>query len=219
MRTRLPWLPLLALCAWAMDSLHAAPTAPQPTPAASAPNAFGSTALPLGPNRFSARWQRVASAGRTQQLAQLVSPARLMAAAEQAGFVNAALNRRIRFRPDGGRGDHWSTAGETLDRATGDCEDYAIAKMQALKALGVPAGSLFVTIGRDNAVGQAHAVLLLRVGHRFWVMDNRSDRLIPDSQFRDFLPMISFRADGKSWLHGYAQKPLRMAQNGRPTAG
>ncbi len=217
MRTRLPWLPLLALCAWAMDPLYAASAVPQPTPAASVPNAFGSIALPLGPNRYSARWQRVASAGGSDELAAITLPARTLDRAGQARFVNAALNRRIAYRAD--KGDHWSTANETLARAGGDCEDYAIAKLHALRALGVPASDLFLILGRDTAVRQAHAVLLIRVGHRFWVMDNRSARLIPDNQFRDFSPIISFRADGKSWLHGYARKPLRMAQNGRPTAG
>jgi predicted transglutaminase-like cysteine proteinase len=184
---------------------------------AAAPHAFGSVALPLGPNRFSSRWHRVALAGGSPQLVQIIAPARSMDAKGQAQFVNAALNRRIGFRPD--HGDRWSTAGETLARAAGDCEDYAIAKMQALKELGVPASDLFVTIGRDNAFRQAHAVLLLRAGGRFWVMDNRSDRLIPDSQFLDFHPIISFRSDGRSWLHGYARGTRQIAQNGRPAAG
>ena len=121
----------------------------------------------------------------------------------QARFVNAALNQRIGFRPD--QGDRWATVGETLSSAAGDCEDYAIAKMHALRALGVPERDLFLTLGRDNAVRQAHAVLLVRVSGQYWVMDNRTDRLIPHEQFRDFSPMISLRADGKSWLHGYAR--------------
>ena len=74
--------------------------------------------------------------------------------------------------------------------------------MHALKQLGVSERDLFLTVGQDTAVRRPHAVLLLRAGGRFWVLDNRSDRPIPDSQFRDFTPMISFRADGKSWLHG-----------------
>lgn len=209
LRSRFSWAPLIALAAWAMAPLNAAP-APQSSPvAASSPNAFGSVALPLGPNRFSERWRQAAAPGRSPQLLQLISPARSLDGPSQARFVNAALNRRIEFRSD--KGDRWSTAGETLNRAAGDCEDYAIAKMQALKALGVSERDLFLTIGKDHAARQHHAVLLLRANGRFWVMDNRSDRLIPDSQFRDFMPIISFRADGKSWLHGFARRKFREA--------
>ena len=128
----------------------------------------------------------------------------------QARFVNAALNRRIEFRPD--KGDRWSPAGETLSRSAGDCEDYAIAKMHALRELGVPDRDMFLTLGRDTAVRQAHAVLLVRLAGQYWVMDNRTDRLIPHEQFRDFAPIISLRADGKSWLHGYARSSASKAR-------
>lgn len=199
MRTRISWLPLLALCAWAIDPISASPAVPQRMTAA-APNAFGSIALPLDSNQFSNRWNRVAAASSSPKLSELITPARAMTRPGQFRFVNAAVNRSVEFRPD--QGDRWSTADETLRRAAGDCEDYVIAKMQALKALGVPERDMFLTVGQDDAARQAHAVLLVRAGGQFWVMDNRSDRLIADSQFRDFKPMISFRADGKSWLHG-----------------
>lgn len=203
MRTRISWLPLLALCAWAIDPLSASPAVPQRM-ATAAPNAFGSIALPLGSNQLSDRWNRVAAARNSTRLGELITPARAMTRPSQVKFVNAAVNRSIEFRPD--MGDRWSTADETLSRAAGDCEDYVIAKMQALKALGVPEREMFLTVGQDDAARQAHAVLLIRVGDQFWVMDNRSDRLITDSQFRGFKPMISFRADGKSWLHGFKHR-------------
>jgi predicted transglutaminase-like cysteine proteinase len=196
--TRITWLLLLALSALAAKPLQALPSLPDK--AASAPNAFGSVALPLGPNKFSERWRRVASAGSSARLSEIIAPARALDATRQARFVNAALNHKIEFQPE--RGDRWSTPAETLGSAAGDCEDYAVAKMHALKQLGVNERDLFLTVGQDTATRQAHAVLLMRAGNRFWVMDNRSDRLIPDSQFRDFTPMVSFRADGKSWLHG-----------------
>lgn len=200
-------LSLAALCACAIEPVAATPPRGQPAPATLGPDAFGSVALPLGPNRFSQRWRRAASGGGPPRLIELISPARGMNRAGQARFVNAALNRRIAFRPDDG--DRWSTASETMSRAAGDCEDYAIAKMQALRALGVPDQDLFLTIGQDLAVRQAHAVLLVRVGGRFWVLDNRHDRLIPDDQYRDFMPTLSLRADGKSWLHGFRRQDRR----------
>ena len=201
MRSGASWLSLVALCTCAIEPVAAKPAKVQPPPAVTGPDAFGSVALPLGPNRFTQRWSRAASGGGPPRLIELISPARGMDRSRQARFVNAALNRQISFRADDG--DRWSTASETMSRAAGDCEDYAIAKMQALRQLGVPDRDLFLTIGQDLAVRQAHAVLLVRVGGRFWVLDNRHDRLVPDDQYRDFMPTLSLRADGKSWLHGF----------------
>lgn len=201
MRSGACWLPLVALCAGASEPASGSPVKSAPAAAASSPDAFRSVALPLGPNRFSQRWRRAAAGGGSPRLIELISPARRMNRPAQAYFVNAALNRRIVFRPEAG--DRWSTASETLSRSTGDCEDYAIAKMQALRALGVPDRDLFVTIGQDLAVRQAHAVLLVRLGGRFWVLDNRHDAPMLDDRYRDFMPTLSLSPDGKSWLHGF----------------
>lgn len=213
MRSGLCLLPLVALCAGASDPSLAARVKASRSVATAGPDAFGSVALPLGPNRFSQRWRRAAADG-SPRLIEMISPARRMDRAGQARFVNAALNRRIAFRSD--TGDRWSTARETISRSAGDCEDYAIAKMQALRALGVPDNDLFLTIGQDLAVRQAHAVLLVRVGGHFWVLDNRHDRLIPDDQYRDFMPTLSLRADGKGWLHGFRRGASRAGSNGAP---
>jgi predicted transglutaminase-like cysteine proteinase len=207
MRSGACLLPFVALCASAIEPAAATPAKTPPVASIAGPDAFGSVALPLGPNRYTQRWRRAAAGGGPPRLIELISPARQMNRSGQAHFVNAALNRRIAFRPDAG--DRWSTASETIDRAAGDCEDYAIAKMQALRALGVPDGDLFLTIGQDLVARQAHAVLLVRVGGRFWVLDNRHDRLIPDDQYRDFMPTLSLRADGKSWLHGFRRGARR----------
>lgn len=173
-------------------------------PAAAAPNAFGSVGLALGRNRYSERWQRVALDGGPGELARLVQPARALGPAAKAAFVNAALNRRIRYRFDTDpSGDRWASAAETLGKGSGDCEDYVIAKMHALRRLGVPARDLYMTIGQEGTAGAAHAVLLVRVGGGLFVLDNRSDRLIPESRYRGFYPVISFSAAGGSWLHGY----------------
>lgn len=212
MPSRFAWRPLV-LCALALDATLGPASANSATATSSTSHAFGSVVLPLGSNRYSSRWHRVSSAGSSAQLVQIVAPARPMERPQQVSYINAALNHRITFRPD--RADYWATAGETLNRSTGDCEDYAIAKMQALKALGVPPQDLFVTIGRDNAVRQGHAVLLVRAQGQFWVLDNRTDQLIPDDQFSDFHPIISLSADGRTWLHGRAVAPRRSLDEAR----
>lgn len=197
----------LLLAAAALSSAllpPAAQTSAASRPSAAAPNAFGSVGLSLGETRYSQRWRRAALTPVPAELHRIVRPARALAPLARAETVNAALNRRIRYRFDSHpSGDEWASASDTLRRGAGDCEDYVIAKMQALRGLGVPARDLFMTIGQDMAAGTAHAVLLVRSGGRFWVLDNRSDRLVPDGAYRDFHPMLSFGADGSNWLHGY----------------
>ena len=197
---------LIAAAAAAPHALAPAPAPAAPPATASAtaaPNAFGSLGLRLGDTRYSARWRRVAGAG-SGRLRDLVQPARALAVPAKAEFVNSALNRRIRYRFDAHpSGDQWATAGETLSRGAGDCEDYVIAKMHALRALGVPARDLYMTIGHDASAGIAHAVLLVRAGSQLLVLDNRSDRMVPEAAYRHFYPIISFSAAGDSWLHGY----------------
>lgn len=195
------------LTAAAAAIAFAVPATTTPAPAAvaaSGPDVFGSKALGLGQTRYSERWRRVAAPGATGQLKGLVKPAQALSAPAKASFVNAALNRRIRYRFDThASGDYWATARETLSSGAGDCEDYVIAKMHALRAAGIAPSDLFMTIGQDSAAGTAHAVLLVRAGGRMLVLDNRIDRPVAQEAYRDFYPIISFSAAGKSWLHGY----------------
>lgn len=171
---------------------------------APAPNVFGSIGLPLGHTRYSDRWSRVAFSDEAPELGRMLQPARSLPELQRAQFVNAALNHRIRYAFDTDpSGDSWATAGETMRKGSGDCEDYVIAKMQALRRLGVPADALYMTIGQDAAAGVAHAILLVRASGRFFVLDNRFDRPVPQESYADFYPIISFSAAGRSWLHGY----------------
>lgn len=171
---------------------------------APAPDVFGSRALVVDETRYDARWSRVLKAGARSLVAPIAMPAKAMGASAQLHYVNAAINGRVRYRFDQGpTGDQWATADETLRRSAGDCEDYAIAKLQALRALGVPADRLFMTIGHDSAAAAVHAVLVAEVQGRFWVLDNRSNRLVPHEQFRGFYPIITLGSRGRAWLHGY----------------
>lgn len=168
-----------------------------------APNVFGSVAIPLAHSRYDTRWQRVLHQTRSPQLSVLVRQAALLGPDQKVRFVNSFLNRAIRYEFDTDRsGDQWATVTETMTRMAGDCEDIAIAKMQALRALGMPASDLYMTVGRDGASEAIHALLLVRMGNRFWVLDNRTDRLVAQDEFGDFRPILTFSGAG-TWTHGY----------------
>ena len=169
-----------------------------------APEAFATIALPVDHTSFDARWSRVLNSGiGPNAISERASHLRGM---ERLQSVNTSANQAIMYREDGASGktsDYWANAGQTLARGSGDCEDYAIAKMQLLLNAGVPAGDIFLVIGDDLRLGSAHAMLLVRQAGRVWVLDSLSDQIRLSASYSDFRPIISFGLTG-AWLHGYA---------------
>jgi predicted transglutaminase-like cysteine proteinase len=75
--------------------------------------------------------------------------------------VNRMVNRRIRQASDQsvfGQADYWQAP--VGDGAYGDCEDYVLAKRQALIEAGVPEAALSIAIV-ETRWGESHAVLLV----------------------------------------------------------
>ena len=177
-----------------------------PTPPS--PDLFGTRATP-GPlsGTAGASWLRVRDEGASSPaLLSLVARVRAIKPAQQIGFVQALINHRIPYRLDidwWGEEDYWATAEETLRTNGGDCEDIAIVKLQALRALGFPVDSLYLSIGRDTARGD-HALLIVRLDGRFLVLDDRNDRPTPADQFHSFVPVLTFVA-GTEFVHGIAR--------------
>jgi predicted transglutaminase-like cysteine proteinase len=191
-----------ALCAAASLALFSAPTRAGAA-AMFGPTVFGTEVLPARSTPYDARWSRVQS----QKLGageHIVAVARRLDGLRRLRFVNAAVNRAVTYRRDSGKGngDYWASAAQTFARGSGDCEDYAIAKMQVLRASGISDADLFLVIGNDLATRSAHALLVVRTEGKFWVLDNLQDPIRADSQYRDFRPVISLSKSG-SWLHGY----------------
>jgi len=118
--------------------------------------------------------------------------------------VNAWTNRRIAYVEDArlyGAADYWAGAKATLRAGKGDCEDIAIAKLQLLAALGVPRSDLYLTIARDLARHADHAVLVVKLGGRYWMLDNATDQVLDADASYDYQPVLSF-SEGRKWLHG-----------------
>lgn len=83
--------------------------------------------------------------------------------------VNAALTPQA--EPPGR--DLWQTTA-----ASGDCEDYALAKQDRLRAAGLPAGAARLATARLPD-GQLHAVLTVETDHGTLVLDNLQPRVVP----------------------------------------
>jgi len=98
-----------------------------------------------------------------------------------------------------GVADYWETPYQFLKK-NGDCEDYAIAKFMALKALGVPKEDMRVVAVQDLNLGIGHAVLIVYDGDTPLLLDNQINAVIPASRIKHYKPVYSINED-KWWLH------------------
>jgi predicted transglutaminase-like cysteine proteinase len=92
------------------------------------------------------------------------------------GEVNRAVNLSIRPASDEKRfgvADRWSGPLDTVAAGEGDCEDYAILKLLALREAGIARGDLRLVIVRDRGTGSDHAVAAARLDGRWLLLDNR----------------------------------------------
>ena len=115
------------------------------------------------------------------------------------GEINRAINLAIRPVSDQaqyGVEDHWSSPLATLAAGAGDCEDYAIAKLVALRAAGVAAEDLRLVIIRETATGDDHAVVAARAGGHWRMLDNRTFLMIEDNGFGKYRPLFAIDAEG-----------------------
>ena len=169
------------------------------------PDVFGSVALRVDRTPLDTKWRRAQSAAVAGAAARYAESLRGLDTLDRLEAVNRYVNRRVEFTEDRvafGRGDVWSTADETLRRGRGDCEDYAIAKLQMLRRAGVPSRDLYLVILRDLARRADHAVLVARAEGRMLLLDNGTDKVLETSSVSDYRPMLTFASTGE-WTHGY----------------
>jgi predicted transglutaminase-like cysteine proteinase len=186
---------------------------------AAAPNVFGSTALTVGRTPMDAKWHTVSRTQTSSGAAgEILSKVRGDNDAAKLERVNAWVNRHITFTDDirSGQADHWSNADESLRRGAGDCEDYAIAKLQILRAAGYDERDLYLVLVRDLVRRADHAILVARVDGRLVVLDSNTDRIVSAETMQDYKPLMSFSGE-RAWIHGYRQDPqVQYASNSGP---
>ena len=82
----------------------------------------------------------------------------------------------------------------------GDCEDYAIAKFMSLRQLGFDNGQMRVVVVDDLNLGVAHAILVVYLDGRAFVLDNQIASVVPAEIIRHYRPVYSINEDAW-WLH------------------
>jgi predicted transglutaminase-like cysteine proteinase len=122
--------------------------------------------------------------------------------------VNRWVNARIAYASDidvYGVADYWASLAEVMLHGRGDCEDFAIAKMQILAAAGVPTRDMYLTLVRDLRRQEDHAVLVVRVGQDAYVLDSDENTLLRQDELTRFRPVVAFSENGR-WIFGHRSK-------------
>jgi len=199
------------------------------------PGVFGSVAVGMHHVADRSQWERVLAENAAgfftegcpgheqicdlpgwQQWQKIYRQARVLDRREQINFVNSKVNRLVRYADDDTlyeQVDHWARLEETVAHGAGDCEDYAIAKMWLLRALGVPESSLQLVVVRDSDRGLDHAVLAVYFNNDILILDNLHSRVISHEDMLHYRPVYSF-AQEASYIHGVKHKgSQQLAQN------
>ncbi|MBB3240402.1 putative transglutaminase-like cysteine proteinase [Pseudomonas sp. Tn43] len=145
---------------------------------------------PLGPAR-----------GRIEAWSQMLQSQLNQPEREQLNAVNRFFNQQLNFQDDTRiwrQTDYWATPVESLVKAAGDCEDYALAKYFSLRYLGIPSEKLRITYVKALTQNQAHMVLTFYSSPTAdpLVLDNLIGEILPASQRKDLLPVYAFNAEG-----------------------
>ena len=192
--------------------LRAAMPMHRPAVSMDRPDVFNSVALPIGRTSLDRRWRRVAKAPATAISAAFSAGLAGRGPIEQLEAINRYVNGRVKFIDDirqYGVDDLWTTAADTLRRGRGDCEDYAIAKLQLLRRAGFAENDLYLVILHDALRRTDHAVLVARAEGRLLVLDNGTDRLIDSYEMPDYRPIVTFSGN-RAWTHGYRREAPTM---------
>lgn len=141
------------------------------------------------------------------KLLAIVDQARSRDGRARLGETNRAINLGIRAADDGSE-DVWSSPLATFARGAGDCEDYAIAKLAALKLAGIAAEDLRIVVVRDLRAGEEHAIAAARLDGHWLMLDNRRMAMVEDDAARSYQPLFVLY---HSAVLKYVDEPVRFS--------
>ena len=128
------------------------------------------------------------------------------------GEVNRAINLAVKATSDlaqyGQTRRLEPRRSTTFASGAGDCEDYAIAKLVALRLAGMANEDLRIVVMHDTVHGEDHAVAAARLDGHWLMLDNRHMAMIEDSDVRNYRP--TFVIDQSNVMR-YADTPFLAA--------
>lgn len=138
---------------------------------------------------------KACEAGRGCTLDQLrflswIGPARKVGGRVQLALVNRAINTAI--HPDRDVLDEWYGPMETVTSGKGDCEDFAIVKLFALRALGWNPQDLALMVVYVPRRKEYHAVAVARVDESWLILDTLTTMLVAPEK-SGYIPHLLLR--------------------------
>lgn len=114
-----------------------------------------------------------------------------------------------------GQKDYWATPVDFIASNGGDCEDFAIAKLFTLTAMGVDTEKLRITYAFSKAMNVAHMVLTYHESPDVppLVLDNISSKISAAPSRKDLVPKFSFNRHGV-WKNSFNGTQIKTANDG-----
>ena len=148
------------------------------------------------------------------QFLALVEQARERDGLARLGETNRSVNMSVRFMSDlaqHGQRDLWSSPLQTIEAGNGDCEDYAILKLGALRMAGVKQDDLRLAILRNIATGDHHAVAVVRIEGAWRILDNQRLPMLRDWDVTGHRPAFLLDAEN---VHAYVDPNIALTARG-----
>lgn len=107
--------------------------------------------------------------------------------------VNRRVNAAVRPQTESPGQDIWKVGG-----VSGDCEDYALAKRDALVAAGIGSANARIATG-VLPFGEYHAVLIVTTKSGDFVLDNLTNELRPLGRQNFMIVSVQSARDPRLW--------------------
>lgn len=152
-------------------------------------------------DRFNASLNTTEAKGEIAKLQRDLEGMKGLSISKMANNVNRLMNQKryISDKANYGTNDYWATPVEFLSRG-GDCEDFAIAKYTALRALGVPDNRMRIAIVQDLQKNIPHAVLIVYTDTGPLLLDNQIKSAVSADKISHYKPIFSINQEAW-WLH------------------
>jgi hypothetical protein len=124
------------------------------------------------------------------------------------------VSSHISYRSDQevhGVSEYWQPPSETLQRGTGDCEDFAILLCSLLRAYGVPLDQVYVAVGYSADRTSGHAYLVERWYKGIWEVIESESPALTGILLSDWLTSVSYETtycfNDRDYIQGLPKLP------------
>lgn len=131
-------------------------------------------------------------------------------------IANTAMNAHayVPTEQNWHRAMYWESPFQFL-HVGGQCQDYAIAKYELLRAAGVPASELQMVVLHASAINKDHAVLVAYADGEALLLDNLRSRIVPTTEAGDYRPYYAINETGWFYANGGTAMPTHIAYGAR----